>query len=230
MTLLLEKDGISLEFHWVPAHEGVKGNEAAHTRAADTTKKGVRPQEPSRYMLLALRSALVRNAKRRIQDLTQKDFNQTSTGKYTRTLDGALPRKHAARMYEAIPAEDARILIQLRTSHGHLNSYLATRRIITLSVYECGSTSETVRHFLLDCPRWQEQRNALIRTVGDRWGDISYILGGWSNWVDRITGKGKDGEKANWRPNMAAVRATIKFIKSIGRLTFAPVYNRTASH
>lgn len=45
----------------------------------------------------------------------------------------------------------------------------------------------------------------------NRWGDTSFLLGGWS-------GVSKDGELSKWKPNLAIVTATIKFIADTGRL------------
>lgn len=45
----------------------------------------------------------------------------------------------------------------------------------------------------------------------NRWGDTSFLLGGWSGVV-------KDGEFGQWKPNLAMVSATIKFAEDTGRL------------
>ncbi len=45
-----------------------------------------------------------------------------------------------------------------------------------------------------------------------RWGDTSFLLGGWS-------GLKKDGELSKCKPNLQAVAAPIRFTKVTGRLT-----------
>jgi hypothetical protein len=47
--------------------------------------------------------------------------------------------------------------------------------------------------------------------AGKRWGDISFLLGGWSN-------TRQDGVKTKWQPDYEVVRATIKFAIDTGRL------------
>jgi hypothetical protein len=37
---------------------------------------------------------------------------------------------------------------------------------------------ETIRHLILSCPRWTDERRELRETVGDRSRDVSYLLGG----------------------------------------------------
>lgn len=45
-----------------------------------------------------------------------------------------------------------------------------------------------------------------------RWGDTSFLLGGWSGVV-------KDGDLSKWNPNLLMVSATIKFAEDTGRLS-----------
>lgn len=74
---------------------------------------------------------------------------------------------------------------------------------------------ESVKHVILHCPTWASQRQQLKEVAGDRWGDVSFLLGGKSRKVDTKTGKPVDGD--GWRPNLVVVRATIAFLKSTGR-------------
>ena len=55
---------------------------------------------------------------------------------------------------------------------------------------KCGRGEELVDHFLFRCPRWSSFRGEIRRREGRRWGDTSYLLGGWS-------GEQKDGALAN---------------------------------
>lgn len=82
---------------------------------------------------------------------------------------------------------------------------------------ECGQR-ETVKHVLLDCKRWKKERQELRGTVKDRsrWGDVLYLLGGWSGRKDP-RGRWIDGEAATWKPGLAVVRATVDFAMRTGR-------------
>ena len=70
---------------------------------------------------------------------------------------------------------------------------------------------ESVDHFLFRCPRWSNTRGEIRRLAGRRWGDTSYLLGGWS-------GEQKDGELAKWKPSNEMVTATINLAIATGRL------------
>ncbi len=68
-----------------------------------------------------------------------------------------------------------------------------------------------MNHFLFSCPLLTELRAEiiLISWKERRWGDTSFLLGGWSDLK-------KDGELSKGKPN---VTAAIRFIKVTGRLT-----------
>ena len=61
---------------------------------------------------------------------------------------------------------------------------------------------------------------ALQAITGDRWGDISYMLGGWGKRKDPISGRLLDGEKESWKPDLTVVKATVQFLQETGRLTY----------
>jgi hypothetical protein len=50
-----------------------------------------------------------------------------------------------------------------------------------------------------------------------RWTDLSYALGGWSGRRDHRTQRELDGPKEEWKPNMAVLKAVIKFVKATQR-------------
>jgi hypothetical protein len=39
----------------------------------------------------------------------------------------------------------------------------------------CGYNEETIRHVLLSCPRWTDERRELRETVRDRSREVSYL-------------------------------------------------------
>ena len=61
-----------------------------------------------------------------------------------------------------------------------------------------------------------KQRAKLRQQHGQRFGELSYALGGYSSRQEG--GESIDGPIERWKPSMEAVRATIEFAKSTGRL------------
>jgi hypothetical protein len=86
----------------------------------------------------------------------------------------------------------------------------------------CGyrDDDETIKHVLLVCSRWAAKRGELLATVGDRPGDVPYLLGGYGSKKDIRTGQLLDGPKEKWKPDLVVVKATIRFLEKTGRLTY----------
>lgn len=151
------------------------------------------------------------------QDHWTKVYAMAKGGKYTRDLDRALPGRHTRTLYDQLTRPKATILSQMRTGKCKLKSYLYAIQAEDSDLCECGQ-KETVKHVLLDCRQWGVERQELKAAVEDksRWGDVPYLLGGWSGRKD-TRGRYIDGEASKWKPNMRTVRATIDFAEKTGR-------------
>lgn len=141
-------------------------------------------------------------------------------GRWTRTLDAALPGKHTKYLYDKLSRRQAAFLIQLRTGHIRLNRYL--QRVGHLESNACGcredgddgDDGETVKHFLFHCPEWRFLRREMKSAMGSRYGDVSYALGGRSREMDP---KGQPVDRAeSWKPNLGVVREVLCFVESTG--------------
>ncbi|TQW01406.1 reverse transcriptase [Cordyceps javanica] len=69
-------------------------------------------------------------------------------------------------------------LAQLRTDIARLNGYLHRIKAVPSEQCAYGQAKETVSHFLLHCPLWDEQRKELRACTSTRWDDLSHRLGG----------------------------------------------------
>ena len=92
-----------------------------------------------------------------------------------------------------------------------MNSYLSKIQAVDSDQCWCNRGIETVDHFLFRCPRWCNLRQELKRVAANRWGDLAFMLGGWSN-------ERKDGPLDKWAPSKVAISATINFAIATGRL------------
>ena len=139
-------------------------------------------------------------------------FDQLQVGKFTRTIDKALPREHMTLVYNALHREEAKILSQLRTGHTPLNDNLARIGAEQSANCVCRMGVESVQHFLFYCPKWRNERTKLREAMADRWGDLAYALGGWSGRRDRRNSRFVDGPREKWKPNLKIIKATIQFV------------------
>ena len=189
---LVREKKIQIKLVWVPGHSGIVGNECAHRAAQETTAaECTAPSIPGRRIrehseaLKLLRAAVGADVPR----------TPSEWGGYTYSIDKALPGRHTLRLYGALTREDAGILAQARTGHTHLREYLARTHQIESALCECGRGVESVKHVLLQCSLWTSQRDRLREAAGDRWGDVSFLLGGKSRKTNPQSGEPIDGDK-----------------------------------
>ncbi|KAF4547033.1 Hypothetical protein D9617_66g010510 [Elsinoe fawcettii] len=74
---------------------------------------------------------------------------QSKWGKYTHNIGSALPGRHTLRLHGTLSHEDARVVMQARTGHAHLNEFLARSKKIDISACACEDGAESVKHVLL---------------------------------------------------------------------------------
>ena len=210
----LYKKGTIVTLQWVPAHEGIKGNEVAHQCAQKATRKGARLAEEGG---LRLKSKALQAGRDWIKVERIKLFDKLQVGKFTRSIDKALPNEHMTQVYNVLSWEEAGILSQLRTDHTPLKGFLRRIGAKESATCECGATVESTQHYLFHCPQWENERNRLREAMGDRWGDLAYALGGWSGRRDKRTNRPVDGPKERWKPNLAVLKAVIQYVKTTQR-------------
>src|SRR3982074_572184 len=115
----LQDRGIKVKLYWVPAHQGIRGNELAHKYARLATRKRLTPN--TRVEQVRLRSTALHVGREKI---LRETAPTQKLGKQLSKIDKALPRNHMVKVYNTMTQEDARILVQLRTGNVGLNFYL----------------------------------------------------------------------------------------------------------
>jgi hypothetical protein len=140
---------------------------------------------------------------------------RADVGKFTRKIDAALHLGKAAALYQQLNSTEAAVLTQPRTGKTSLKVYLYKIKAVETAECECGLI-ESVPHFLFCCSKWEEQRQKPRLHHGERFGDLSYALGGFSSRQEG--GKSIDGPIERWKPDINVVRATIQFAIDTGRL------------
>jgi len=122
-------------------------------------------------------------------------------------IDAAIPGRHTHKLYDALGRNEACVLAQLRTGMARLNGYLHHIGAVDTDQCACGQAKETVEHFLFNCSQWKAHRGCLSEQTETRRGSLSDYLGGKAA-----------SDPQNWKPNIKAVRTTIKYAISTGRL------------
>lgn len=107
------------------------------------------------------------------------------------------------------------VYAQLRTGHARLNTFLYQIGKIASNECECLEMPETVEHFIFHCKIWEDLRAEMKTEMGQRYGDLSYALGGRSS-QSSANGQPVDQERG-WVPNIKAVKAVTQFTIKTGR-------------
>jgi hypothetical protein len=102
-----------------------------------------------------------------------------------------------------------------------LNQSLHRLRIVDTTDCQYGEGEESIQYVLFHCLRWTTARAEFQAVVGDRWGDMSYLLGGWGLKKHWEIGEPLDSPKEKWKPDLKVVKQTIRFLQHIGRLAYS---------
>ena len=206
----------TLELIWIPSDSGWKGDKDA-VAAAKATTHGIAARvanfESRHRDAFAVGKLL-------LQDLEKEPIYGDVTqgpGKYTWSLDYALPDPHTLPLYKVLNSKEASILIQARTGKSHLNASIYQLRIVETAQCACKQCEETIQHILLMCPPWREERNALRQAGSNVCGNIGPLLGAQNPQQDARSGKYLLGPRVKWKANMAIVRGTIRSLAATGR-------------
>lgn len=203
----LQERGIDIRIQWLPTHSEKKGAQLAKEAAARATEEEWPFYLPD-WADTQLKSSSWRWRRESLQQTRVQQFKKTIGGNYTKEIDSALPGNHIKRLYDQLTRHQAVTLIQLRTGHIPLNWFLHRIGKADSSTCECSESPETVKHFLFDCRRWEDVRTEMKSVMGQRYGDLSYALGGRSP---------TDRDK-HWTPNLEVVKRIIQFTIQTGRL------------
>jgi hypothetical protein len=80
-------------------------------------------------------------------------------------------------LYNKLSRNTSGKVIQLRTGHCGLKSYLHRFGLAESPICDCETGQETVEHFLLECPIYREQRSTLRAGAGTGNMRVDVLLG-----------------------------------------------------
>jgi hypothetical protein len=195
----LTREGNTITILWQPASQECDLMKLAKQAAKTATRPGNTPQ----MQLPSTRSTTLNAARKHCVVRKLPD----DVGRYSKAIDTALPGRHTRQLYDGLSRKEASVLAQLRTGMAGLNSFLHRIRVANTDQCDCGQAPETVDHFLFRCRRWTTHRRDMLQCTDTGRGNMSLYLGGKAPTDD-----------ASWTPDMNAVRATIRFAVSTGRL------------
>jgi hypothetical protein len=165
--------GINLTIRWIPGHLDIEGNEKADEAAKKAAQNPTINGNPAwdtwtrKYAHYPLKSA----QKGKVNALAKVKWKdqwmaETGTANPLRHLSKYSKFQTGIKYYRSAPTrKSATLLAQMRTGHCGLNLYLNRFKKVPSPFCECRYQKETVEHYLLECRRFKEERNVILRRI-----------------------------------------------------------------
>lgn len=192
----LKLRGFGVELHWVPAHVGVDGNEAAYKSAKEATGWRLKSLRPGKTREENTSSTATKAQLVKVNIGKENSVGSSCTGrmelKWTvETRGRALyklepsPRRGIVKLHLGLTKELSALVVQMRTEKIGLREFLFHRKVPGIGNGRCicRQGKQTVKHVLLDCRLYNQMRRGLwteeskkARKEGGRCLDLERIL------------------------------------------------------
>jgi ribonuclease HI len=157
--------GIAVEFRWIPAHQGVPGNETVDRHAKDAAQADFCSQNiDNRYIRLA--AATKRRFRQEMLIAWEAAWASERVGAATRRLIEA-PTTKVLQYWSGLRKATSSIMLQLRTGKISLASYLQKINRRESARCACDLGNQTIGHVLLQCPLLSDQREMLRHELAE---------------------------------------------------------------
>ena len=174
----------SLTVRWTAVHSGIEGNEEADGEARSMAEGNSSPDKsiPSyiRKKVKKSISALKQDCNKKLKEEWKTEWNQSERSKRFKAPDIVSP---ASKKYLSLISNHrilknmSSLIFQLRVGHAPLNAYLFWfGKVDSARCPACGVACKMPDHFLLQCPKYEHERWALLRSVKDSDLKIEHIL------------------------------------------------------
>ena len=165
------KGVINLQIHWVPGHCDFGPNERADEEAKlpaqeSSSKAKFLPPLLRKKLPLSI-SALRQDNLSKLKRRWQRRWRSSERENLLQSIDNSALSKKYSRLIADLDRRQASLLFQLRSGHIGLNHHLfRIRKSESPACPKCqGIMVETVKHFLIDCPHYRQERHTLQRKL-----------------------------------------------------------------
>ena len=151
----MRKINWKIEFSWINAHVGIRGNELAGALAKKAVKKADIIECYRKFVI----SVVISELGDRSVEKWQREWDQTTKGQITKEHSPAV----TDRLNMTINITHK--LTSMVKGHGNIRSYLYGFKIIETSTCPCGTKDQGTDHILFECELLNKERDNLKSTV-----------------------------------------------------------------
>jgi len=151
----LEQDEWKVEFRWIKAHAGHRGNELADQLAKEAASSRTIDECYTRIPKSAV-----------LSDLNEQSVNQWQK-EWERSSQGAITKSFFPRITDRLKLKInvTPNFTAIVVGHGNIKTYLSKYRIIESPMCSCEEGAQTVDHIIYDCKLLEQERSRLKAVV-----------------------------------------------------------------
>ena len=154
----IEEQQKTIKLIWVPAHKGIIGNEKVDNLAKEASSSGIQLNIKLPY------TDLFEELKRESNYRSEKILKEIVKTKGKKFFDKFYSPTRKPWFYKIISSRYHIVTInRLRANHYNLSESLHRKNMVISPRCECGYLEEDYEHIILDCPKYNIQRNTLFK-------------------------------------------------------------------
>jgi ribonuclease HI len=161
---------INVRIIWTPGHIDIPGNERADGEAKKAAEGNSTPHNhlPASLLFLPISAAATRQSwSDKLKQQAAHSFSKSPRAQQALSIDPSLPSKSYLKLTRPLRRKQTALITQLRTGHVPLNKHLHTIGLVESPICPgCNEHAETVYHYIMRCPTYENQRNTLYAQLG----------------------------------------------------------------
>ena len=155
----LHRLGLKSHLHWTPGHASIQGNEIADSQAKAAAEEAAKMD--AEQSIVTTQDIHLATEKLILTKLKQR-WELTDKGRHLYPFRTAVTLKKTP---ERVDKNNYIIIAQLRTGYCPLNDYRYKVGVIDNPTCQCDCGPETVQHYILECPLYEEDRYKLENSL-----------------------------------------------------------------
>ena len=177
----LYEEDVSIRLIWTPGHEGIEGSELVDEQAKRAASGHVTNVDriPTRLRvdLPENTSAIKQDFNAHLKRIWKARWEKSPRRQRMQHIDPTMPSNSFMKLSKKLRRAQTSMLTYLRTGHAPLNKHLhRIGSVASPDCPHCPSVEESIRHFILECPKYRGARHIMGLKLRRDAQDIRFLL------------------------------------------------------